>query len=77
MKAMSLTSFSEWKNISGFDAGPPPNFLLELYEAEKMEMKTHVTSKDLIFEVSHIDHGTAIKFYFYAENEKKKHVTEP
>ena len=70
MKVISLTSFSEWKNISGFDGGLLANFLLELYVAEKMELKTQVTNKVLIFEVTHIDPGTAIKLYLYAENAK-------
>ena len=52
------------------DGGLPANFLLKLYDAEKMELKTQVTNKVPIFEVSHIDPGTAIKLYLYAENAK-------
>ena len=37
--------------ISGFDGGLPANFLLELYDAEKMELKSQVTNKVPIFEV--------------------------
>ena len=38
--------------ISGFDGGLPANFLLELYDAEKMELKSQVTNKVPIFEVN-------------------------
>ena len=38
--------------ISGFDGGLPANFLLELYDAEKMELKSQVTNKVPIFEVT-------------------------
>jgi len=54
----------------GFDGGLPANFLLELYDAQKMELKSQVTNKVPIFEVSHIDPGTPIKLYLYAENAK-------
>ena len=54
----------------GFDGGLPANFLLELYDAEKMELKSQVTNKVPIFEVSNIDPGTSIKLYLYAENAK-------
>jgi hypothetical protein len=56
--------------IPGFDGGLPANFLLELYDAEKMELKSQVTNKVPVFEVSHIDPGTPIKLYLYAENAK-------
>ena len=54
----------------GFDGGLPANFLLELYDAEKMELKSQVTNKVPIFEVSNIDPGVSIKLYLYAENAK-------
>ena len=38
--------------FQGFDGGLPANFLLELYHAEKMELKSQVTNKVPIFEVS-------------------------
>ena len=38
--------------VSGFDGGLPANFLLELYDAEKMELKSQVTNKVPIFEVN-------------------------
>ena len=38
--------------VSGFDGGLPANFLLELYDAEKMELKSQVTNKVPIFEVA-------------------------
>ena len=41
--------------ISGFDGGLPANFLLELYDAEKMELKSQVTNKVPIFEVRIFD----------------------
>ena len=41
--------------ISGFDGGLPANFLLELYDAEKMELKSQVTNKVPIFEVISIN----------------------
>ena len=37
--------------FQGFDGGLPANFLLELYHAEKMELKSQVTNKVPIFEV--------------------------
>ena len=40
------------ESVSGFDGGLPANFLLELYDAEKMELKSQVTNKVPIFEVS-------------------------
>ena len=43
---------SNLKLISGFDGGLPANFLLELYDAEKMELKSQVTNKVPIFEVN-------------------------
>ena len=39
------------KHFQGFDGGLPANFLLELYHAEKMELKSQVTNKVPIFEV--------------------------
>ena len=38
--------------FKGFDGGLPANFLLELYDAEKMELKSQVTNKVPIFEVN-------------------------
>ena len=38
--------------FQGFDGGLPANFLLELYHAEKMELKSQVTNKVPIFEVA-------------------------
>ena len=38
--------------LKGFDGGLPANFLLELYDAEKMELKSQVTNKVPIFEVN-------------------------
>jgi len=54
----------------GFDGGLPANFLMELYDAEKMELKYQVTNKVPIFEVSSLDPGVPIKLYLYAENAK-------
>lgn len=54
----------------GFDGGLPANFLLELYDAEKMELRSQVSNKVPIFEVSNIDPGVPIKLYLYAENAK-------
>ena len=41
--------------FKGFDGGLPANFLLELYDAEKMELKSQVTNKVPIFEVISIN----------------------
>ena len=54
----------------GFDGGLPANFLMELYDAEKMELKYQVTNKVPVFEVSSLDPGVPIKLYLYAENAK-------
>ena len=43
---------------------------MELYDAEKMELKYQVTNKVPIFEVSSLDPGVPIKLYLYAENAK-------
>ena len=43
--------FHKKKHFQGFDGGLPANFLLELYHAEKMELKSQVTNKVPIFEV--------------------------
>ena len=73
MKARnSKSTFNPWfyNQCLGFDGGLPANFLLELYDAEKMELKSQVTNKVPIFEVSNIDPGVSIKLYLYAENAK-------
>ena len=61
-----------FKIISGFDGGLPANFLLELYNSENMVLKSQVTNKVPIFEVSNIDPGVPIKLYLYAENAKEE-----
>ena len=56
--------------IAGFDGGLPANFLLELYDAQKMKLLSQMTNKVPIFEVSNIDPGDLVKLYLYAENAK-------
>ena len=53
---ISVLDFTKVTNVplilKGFDGGLPANFLLELYDAEKMELKSQVTNKVPIFEVN-------------------------
>ena len=56
---ISVLDFTKVTNVplilKGFDGGLPANFLLELYDAEKMELKSQVTNKVPIFEVISIN----------------------
>ncbi|XP_023348793.1 uncharacterized protein LOC111717526 [Eurytemora carolleeae] len=54
----------------GFDGGLPANFLLQVFETENMELRFQATNKVPVFEVSHLDLGSDLKIYLYAENVK-------
>lgn len=54
--------------VQGFDGGLPANFLLKVYNAEKMEIKSQMTAQVPIFSLSNLDPGEAVKLHIHAVN---------